>query len=305
MLNPALPLPDDIKQLSRYVLEGSLAQKLFESNASLSSHEQEWRLQDVYGEELWIKLLSLHLPHIDWSQCDILDVCAGTGFLSFHLLKRVRPRSLTVLDANSGELEESKKLLERCYPNLPVKYMKADLLQSGLPSSSFDIALGNSFLHHLCDMPHAVRELKRLVKPGGILAALHEPTPGAIAYESGRWDLVAKFWTMGSQYIEDLRKQPPIDLSGCVDVWLLESERLREVFEDEGFEHVVMRGFNIVRPFVIAAGQLHLHREKPRLSRLETLAMRWAILTDRILQHVLPLRLFGSLALCARKGVRL
>jgi ubiquinone/menaquinone biosynthesis C-methylase UbiE len=300
MLNPAFPQQPGDKQLATYILGAQWAQKTFENNASLASGK-EWRLQDVYGNEIWTKLQSLRLADVDWAQCDVLDICAGSGFLSFHLLKRIRPRSLTLLDASSNEVEEARKLLSRYYPNVPVTYVTADVMGIDLASISFDVILGNSFLHHLYNMPHAVKELGRLLKPGGIFATLHEPTPGAIAYESGSWRLVLKFLLQGPAYVEKLRTARISDQVECVDIWLFEFEQLQEVFERGGFEHVVVRGWHIARPFVVAVGQLHLHHFKPMLTLLEAAALRWAVSLDAMFQHILPLRLFGSLALTARK----
>jgi ubiquinone/menaquinone biosynthesis C-methylase UbiE len=300
MLNPAFLRQGQESQLSRYVLSTELSERAFAENASLCNGA-ELRLQAVYAEELWKKVRSLGLANLDWGKLDVLDICCGSGFLSFHLLSRIYPASLTLLDASRSELEEAEVLLTKHYPEMKPMYVKADLTKSGLASGSFDLIIGNSFLHHLCDMPGAVSEFRRLLKPGGVFVTLHEPTPAAIAYESGRWDLVAQFFAEGPGYIENLRQERAADICGGVDVWLLEHQTIRDVFEDEGFEHVMAEGWHIFRPFVVAAMKLHLHREKPMLTQWEVILLQLGIGTDALLRGILPPRAFGSLALSARK----
>ena len=300
MLNPAFPHELDDTQLSNYVLGSDLAKRAFEENSSLRNG-RELRLQSVYRDELWKKLRALNLFSLNWSKLAVLDVCCGTGFLSFHLLSKVRPAALTLLDGSQDELHESKKLLQDQYPEVRATFVKADLIENGLPPSSFDVIIGNSFLHHLYDMPRAASELKRLLKPGGVFATLHEPTPAAIAYESASWSLLSRYWFDGPRYVENLRRPTSVDHGCGVDIWLLEPERIQRVFTAAGFSHVRVEGWHIVRPIVVAAMKLHLHEGKPMLTGGETLMLRLAVSADAAMRRFLPLSAFGSLSLAAYK----
>lgn len=300
MLNPAFPRGVDDAQLSNYILAKDLAKRAFEKNCSLRNGS-ELRLQSVYRHELWQKLRALNVSNLNWSKLAVLDVCCGTGLLSFHLLSRVRPATLTLLDASQDELEESKKLLQGRFPGVGPTFVKANLLENELAPSSFDVIVGNSFLHHLYDMPRAASELKRLLKPGGVFATLHEPTPAAIAYESASWDLMCRYWSEGPRYVEQLRRPTPVDQGYGVDIWLLEPHRIQQVFTAAGFSLVRVEGWHIMRPIVVAAMKLHLHQGKPRLTAWETLMLRLAVSADSAMRKFLPLSAFGSLSLSAYK----
>jgi ubiquinone/menaquinone biosynthesis C-methylase UbiE len=61
----------------------------------------ELRLQSVYGDEIWLKLQRAGFSPNQFDTLNILEPCAGTGFLTYHLLKRCSPKSLTVNDISS------------------------------------------------------------------------------------------------------------------------------------------------------------------------------------------------------------
>jgi SAM-dependent methyltransferase len=176
-----------------------------------------------------------------------------------------------------------------------------DLLKTGFPPSSFDLIIGNSFLHHLHDLPNAIQELHRLLRPGGMFATLHEPTPVAIAYESGSWDLICQFRRQGAAYVELLRKGKAVADDGVIDVWLFEGERLATLFRTEGFEAIRVIPWNLLRPILVARSKLHLDALKPALSPWEQILFAVAILTDAGLRRCFPAHVFGSLSLAASK----
>lgn len=71
----------------------------------------EYRLQAVYGEEIWLKLKRAGVTPEMFNNSDVLEVCAGTGFLTYHSLSRCRPRHLTVNDLSAQELNAANELL--------------------------------------------------------------------------------------------------------------------------------------------------------------------------------------------------
>lgn len=46
----------------------------------------ETRLHPVFGEEIWLKLERARFSPSVLNGLSVLEVCAGTGFLTFHLL---------------------------------------------------------------------------------------------------------------------------------------------------------------------------------------------------------------------------
>ena len=107
-----------------------------------------------------------------------LDLCCGTGDLALSLARRISPEG-TVLGIDSAveplALARKRSLKE---PWLPVTWVKADVLDTGLTAEHFDGAVMAYGLRNLVDPKAGLRELHRLLKPGaraGILDFNHLP----------------------------------------------------------------------------------------------------------------------------------
>lgn len=114
-----------------------------------------------HGEELrHLALLEL-LPR----DIDVLDVGTGTGFMLLGVAPRVR-RAIGV-DASAG-------MLERAAENLAAAGVSADLRlgtmeELPLDDADVDVVLCNMALHHVTEPMRALREMARVLRPGGRL----------------------------------------------------------------------------------------------------------------------------------------
>ena len=94
----------------------------------------------------------------------VADVGAGTGFMAAGLAQLVQ--KVFVLDGASAMLDEARKNL-RQFEN--VEYHLADSQALPLPDGSVDAAFANMYLHHCPNPQAAIREMVRILKPGGRL----------------------------------------------------------------------------------------------------------------------------------------
>ena len=94
----------------------------------------------------------------------VADVGAGTGFLAAGLAPRVK--QVHVLDGSPAMLEVARKNLS-VFDN--VIFRLADGSSLPLPDASLDAVFANMYLHHMPDPLAAIREMARLLKPGGRL----------------------------------------------------------------------------------------------------------------------------------------
>ena len=96
-----------------------------------------------------------------------LDLCCGTGDLALELGRWVRPGgAVTGLDAAAAPLERARQRQGQ-QPWLPVTFQQADALQTGLPRACADGAVMAYGLRNLADPLQGLKELRRLLKPGG------------------------------------------------------------------------------------------------------------------------------------------
>lgn len=109
----------------------------------------------------------------------LLDLCCGTGDLALLLAQRVRPGGEVIgLDAATAPLELARRRANR-QPWLPVRWRQGDALATGLPDGWADGATMAYGLRNLADPAAALRELRRVLRPGGRAAVLdfNRPDP--------------------------------------------------------------------------------------------------------------------------------
>lgn len=94
----------------------------------------------------------------------VADVGAGTGFVAAGLAPLVK--RVSVVDASAAMLEVAKKNLS-AFSN--VEYHEADGARLPFPDESLDAIFANMYLHHTPDPLAAIREMVRVLRPGGRL----------------------------------------------------------------------------------------------------------------------------------------
>jgi ubiquinone/menaquinone biosynthesis C-methylase UbiE len=100
----------------------------------------------------------------------VLDVCCGAGASALPAAKRVGPRGkVTGVDLAKELLELARaKAARQHFGN--IQFELGDMLSLRFPSESFDAVVCVFGIFFVPDMAKAVRELWRLVRPGGQLA---------------------------------------------------------------------------------------------------------------------------------------
>jgi ubiquinone/menaquinone biosynthesis C-methylase UbiE len=121
----------------------------------------------------------------------VLDLPCGSGASALPAAEAVGPTgSVVAVDLSAGLLELARaKARAAGLRNL--RFLQADMRATGLPDRSFDAVVCVFGVFFVPDRPALMRELWRLVRPGGTLAVTcwgpHVLEPGA----TGFWDAVA------------------------------------------------------------------------------------------------------------------
>ncbi|HVN55752.1 MAG TPA: arsenite methyltransferase [Anaerolineaceae bacterium] len=94
----------------------------------------------------------------------VADVGAGTGFVAAGLAPLVK--RVYAVDGSAAMLEMAKKKLSQ-FTN--VEFHEADGANLPFPEESLDAVFANMYLHHVLDPLAAIREMVRVLRPGGRL----------------------------------------------------------------------------------------------------------------------------------------
>jgi len=117
-------------------------------------------------------------PHLTKS-ARLLDVGAGPGTITAEFAAEVGHVTATEID--EGALGLSRELAaERGIQN--IAFAVEDVHALGFADDSFDIVHTHQVLQHVADPVQALREMRRVAKPGGIVAARDADYAGFIWY---------------------------------------------------------------------------------------------------------------------------
>ncbi|MFC8272281.1 methyltransferase domain-containing protein [Streptomyces sp. NPDC057271] len=111
---------------------------------------------------------------------DVLDVGCGPGTITADLAALVAPGRVTAVDAAEDVLDRARAVAaERGVKN--VEFRVADVHALDFPDDSFDVVHAHQVLQHVGDPVRALREMRRVCRPGGVVAA-RDSDYGAFAW---------------------------------------------------------------------------------------------------------------------------
>ena len=109
------------------------------------------------------------LPHLN-AGMDLLDVGCGPATITADLADRVTPGRVVGLDAASGALKAARATLAERDLSARVELTDGDVMSLPFDDGTFDVAHAHQVLQHLSDPVGALAEMRRVTRPGGIVA---------------------------------------------------------------------------------------------------------------------------------------
>jgi ubiquinone/menaquinone biosynthesis C-methylase UbiE len=151
-------MSDDDPVTGRRMLTGSA----YADDRHLRSRMSIYAYAETRGDPGWRTSL------IPWDGTQIVaDVGCGNGFDLRQIVPQGRCRHAIGVDLSAGMLRSLADLRE--YGRLSL--VQADAQYLPLPDDSVDVAMAMHMLYHVPDVTAAIRELRRITKPGGTVLA--------------------------------------------------------------------------------------------------------------------------------------
>jgi ubiquinone/menaquinone biosynthesis C-methylase UbiE len=108
------------------------------------------------------------LPELRHGQ-ELLDVGCGPGTITADLAAVVGPAAVTAVDASQGVLDQARETAEAAGMG-GVTFAVADVHALQFADDSFDVVHAHQVLQHVGDPVQALREMRRVCRPGGVVA---------------------------------------------------------------------------------------------------------------------------------------
>jgi ubiquinone/menaquinone biosynthesis C-methylase UbiE len=291
-------------------------------DAAARSYDSKWAIDyGATGARQVMMKVRKALGHEPERYEDALEVGAGTGYFSLNLLRAGVIDNATAVDISSGMLAVLSDTAERL--GLSVETVCADAERLPLPDESFDLVFGHAVLHHLPSLETALAEFSRVLKPGGTLAIMGEPSRNGdrlawMPKRLGGW--AAPMWRRllrtgaGAPPQEEPREEPAsaaesngAELESVVDVHTFDPDSLQALAANAGFEDVRVTGEELLantygwwlRALEAGSDPARVPLTWHRFAFRSYLTLQW--IDGRLLEPRLPAGLFYNLLLSGRK----
>jgi len=174
------------------------------------SHERTIGLREAAiqdGQEAWLRSLREELPRFIpflTRKCGlefrgrILEIGAGGAWMSAELSKLPKVVEVITTDFSPRLLQEQAPKVFKLLNAKTAKITRTpgDFHQLDFPDNYFDFVVSSAVLHDATNIVQVLREMKRVLKPGGRFVAIREPVWPLVKIKS-RSRMVAKLVATG------------------------------------------------------------------------------------------------------------
>ncbi|HYU67158.1 MAG TPA: class I SAM-dependent methyltransferase, partial [Jatrophihabitantaceae bacterium] len=140
-----------------------------------SSYDEKW---SISFDERCIDYARDRFEYIagraGWPYGNVLELGCGTGFFLLNLKLAGVVEHGHVTDLSPGMVEVAQRNASRL--GFEVEGRVADAERIPYDDGTFDLVVGHAVLHHIPDVERSLREVLRVLKPGGRFVFAGEPT---------------------------------------------------------------------------------------------------------------------------------
>lgn len=183
-----------------------------------------------------------------------LDLCCGTGDLAIALAKQVGPSGNVIgLDFNQKMLGLADKKIRGQNLQKEIQLKQGDAMHLPYPDQSFDIVTIGFGLRNVPDADQVLKEIYRVLKPGGKVGILETSQPTNPIIKLG-WEsyfkLFPNFAKLLGANVDDYK------YLSHTTAKFISATRLKKMLEQNGFKNVTITKLNL------GAGAIHIGIKK-------------------------------------------
>jgi SAM-dependent methyltransferase len=219
-----------------------------------TSRHDAWAAGDSYDAYMgrWSRPIAARF--LDWlampDGLNWLELGCGTGAMTAAIVRQCEPASVIAIEPSEGFIAKAREAVD----NSRAEFVIGDAARlTSMPSASRDVAVAGLVLNFIPDRLGALREMKRIVRPGGTVGFYVWDYPGGgIAFMRAFWTAAVALDPTAGDLTEDKRfpfctREGLTELArqaglGAVDVTAIESRSVFRDFDDYW------------RPFTLGAG---------------------------------------------------
>ena len=107
----------------------------------------------------------------------LLDIATGTGDFAILAAEMLKPQKLVGADISEGMMEIGRKKVQEKGLQDIISFEKEDCLALSYPEGTFDAVTAAFGIRNFADLDKGLREMCRILKPGGHLSIVELTTP--------------------------------------------------------------------------------------------------------------------------------
>lgn len=135
------------------------------------------RVMTLGRDQAWRQLTARELQ-LDGPAPLVLDLATGTGDIALAIARQYPAATIVAADFVYPMLQAAQ-VKSRARGGRPRDFVQGDALSLPFADATFDALTNGFLLRNVADLRRALREMRRVVKPGGRVACLEITRPGA------------------------------------------------------------------------------------------------------------------------------
>jgi ubiquinone/menaquinone biosynthesis C-methylase UbiE len=157
---------------------------------STTARHDAWSAAEHYERYMGRWSRQIATRYLDWLEppkdAAWLDLGCGTGALTQTIMARCQPRTITAIDPSASFVAQARATTSDAQVRL--RFEVADAQAIPLEEASVDVAASALVINFVPDKVAALREMKRVTRPGGLLSFYVWDYPG------GGMGFMRAFW---------------------------------------------------------------------------------------------------------------